>query len=123
MIGLGIDLCQIKRIQKAMEKNERFLERYFTPEERAYLDSRGQVLAQSAAAMFAAKEALLKAMGVGLSGGIPLNAIGVAHDELGAPSYVLGPEALDKLHSLGATRAHLSLTHEGGMAGAVAIIE
>ena len=72
MIGLGLDLCEIARIGTAMEKGEGFLARYFTPEERAYLAQRGKSAAQSAAAMFAAKEAFLKALGVGLSGGIAM---------------------------------------------------
>jgi len=123
MIGLGMDLCQISRIQKAIEKNPGFLERYYTPDERAYLADRGQTAAQSAAAMFAAKEAFLKALGTGLGSGVALSDIGVLHGSLGAPQYALTGPALEKLHALGATRAFLSLTHESDMAGAVAVIE
>ena len=66
MIGLGIDLCQVERIEKAMAAHANFLSRYYTEEEQAYIAQRGKAGPQSAAAMFAAKEALLKAMGVGL---------------------------------------------------------
>ena len=89
MIGLGIDLCQVERIEKAMAAHANFLSRYYTEEEQAYIAQRGKAGPQSAAAMFAAKEALLKAMGVGLSGGISLREIGVCHDENGAPHYKL----------------------------------
>jgi len=123
MIGLGIDLCEIARIEAAMQKNDGFLRRYFTEEERAYLDIRGQTVAQSAAAMFAAKEAFLKALGVGLSGGIAMADVGVVHDALGCPAYVLGDKAQAKLGERGGRIAHLSLTHDAGVAAAVCILE
>lgn len=123
MIGLGVDLCEIARIEKALQKNDGFLRRFFTEDERAYIERREKMGAESAAAMFAAKEALLKAMGAGIGGGIALNEIGVAHDESGAPRYALSGAAADRLRALGATRAHLSLTHENGMAAAVAVVE
>lgn len=123
MIGLGMDLCQIERIDRALQKDDAFLRRFFTPEEQAYIKARGKSGAQSAAAMFAAKEALLKAMGIGLSGGVKLSEIGVAHDEAGAPHYRLTGAAEEKRIAMGATRLHLSLTHEAGMAGAVAVLE
>jgi len=67
MKGLGMDLCEINRIEAAMAKNDRFLERWYTQEEQAYILARGRTGAQSAAAMFAAKEAFLKAVGAGFS--------------------------------------------------------
>lgn len=123
MIGLGLDLCDVARIERQLEKGDAFLLRYYTPAERAYLQGRGKVAAQSAAAMFAAKEALLKAMGAGLSGGVALSDIGVTHAESGAPFYTLTGAALEKLKALGASRAHLSLTHEAGIAAAVCVLE
>lgn len=123
MIGLGIDLCQVSRMEAAMEKGDGFLGRFFTDGERAYIASRGKRGPESAAAMFAAKEALLKALGVGLSGGIALRQIGVSHDEHGAPSYQLDESAMEKLREKGGARLHLSLSHEGGVAAAVAVIE
>jgi len=121
--GLGIDLCEISRIEKAMQRNESFLNRYFTQQERDYLTGRGNMAAQSAAAMFAAKEAFLKAVGTGIGRGIPLEDVGVAHDELGAPHYALTNAAAERMHALGASAAWLSLTHEAGMAAAVCVIE
>ncbi len=118
MRGLGIDLCDVRRIERALE-NPRFLERYYTQEERAYLRQRGQAAACSAAAMFAAKEAFLKALGLGI-GSVALCEIGVSHEPGGAPAYRLTGEALQRL---GGGRAYLSLTHEAGMAAAVCVIE
>lgn len=118
-----MDLCEISRIERAIEKSESFLNRYFTQEEREYLTARGRMAAQSAAAMFAAKEAFLKAAGLGIGRGVALDDIGIAHDALGAPRYVLSGRAAEKMKEMDAAAAHLSLTHEGGMAAAVCIIE
>ena len=123
MKGLGIDLCGIARIEQAIQKNERFLARWYTAEEQAYIASRGQAGAQSAAAMFAAKEAFVKAVGLGIGRGIALTDIAVAHDELGAPYYVFTGGAKAKMQELGAQRAWLSLSHEEGVAAAVCVIE
>ncbi len=116
--GVGIDLCDISRMEKSMQ-NPHFMERYFTPEERAYIASRGACAAASAAGVFAAKEALLKALGTGLSG-IPLASICIAHRPTGAPYYAFTNEAAQ---AVAGCRAHLSITHDGGMAAAVAVVE
>ena len=123
MKGLGIDLCEIGRIERAIEQNERFLQRWYTAEEQEYIRIRGQAGAQSAAGMFAAKEAFLKAVGTGISRGIALTEIGVTHDELGAPRYALSGAALEKMAQMNAAHAWLSISHEGGMAAAVCVIE
>lgn len=123
MKGLGMDLCEISRIEAAMAKNERFLERWYTQEEQAYILARGKAGAQSAAAMFAAKEAFLKAVGLGIGHGIAMTEVAVGHDEMGAPHYVLTGAAQQKMLDMGAQRAWLSLSHEAGMAAAVCVIE
>ena len=118
MRGLGIDLCGVERIERELKRSDAFLRRFFTNSERAYIASRGQMGAQSAAAMFAAKEA-----GAGIGGGIALDEIGVEHLPGGAPAYRLTGTAQARLGELGAERAFLSLTHEAGMAAAVCVIE
>ena len=123
MIGLGIDLCEITRIEAALAKGDGFLNRYYTAQEIAYLAERGAVRAQSASAMFAAKEAFLKALGVGLSGGIAMADVGIVHDVLGCPHYALAPTAQAAMAARGASRAHVSLTHDAGVAAAVCILE
>ena len=123
MKGLGMDLCEISRIEQTIARNERFLQRWYTQEEQDYILARGNAGAQSAAAFFAAKEAFLKAVGTGIGRGIALTEIAVRHDELGAPYYQLTGAAKEKLQQMGAQRAWLSLSHEGGMAAAVCVIE
>lgn len=123
MRGLGIDLCEVGRIERELKRGDAFLRRFFTNSERAYIASRGQMGAQSAAAMFAAKEAFLKAVGTGIGGGIALDEIAVEHLPGGAPVYRLTGAAQALLGELGAERAFLSLTHEAGMAAAVCVIE
>lgn len=123
MIGIGLDMCEIARMERLLAKDSSFLQRYFTAEEQAYILSRSKTAAQSMAAMFAAKEALLKAMSIGLGGGLSLNDICIAHTEQGQPYYVLLGPAAEKLQALGGSRALLSLTHEAGIAAAVALIE
>ena len=120
MRGLGIDLCGVERIERELKRSDAFLRRFFTNSERAYIASRGQMGAQSAAAMFAA---FLKAVGAGIGGGIALDEIGVEHLPGGAPAYRLTGTAQARLGELGAERAFLSLTHEAGMAAAVCVIE
>ena len=123
MKGIGIDLCEIARFERILEKGDGFVRRYFAPEEADYLSDRGQMAAQSAAAMFAAKEAFLKAAGIGIGGGVPLTDVAVWHEASGQPVYALGGKALDTLHAMGAEKAWLSLSHEAGMAAAVCVIE
>jgi len=122
MIGIGLDLCEVARIETAIS-SPAFLQRYYTPEEQSYIASRGKMGAQSAAAMFAAKEAFLKAVSAGIGGGITLQEIEILHDPGGAPRYHLTGAACERLHQMGGQTVHLSLTHENGMAAAVAIAE
>ena len=122
IIGVGVDLCAIARMEKAIKK-EHFTSRVFTAGERAYMDARGALRAHSAAAMFAAKEAAAKALKTGFSGGVMPAQIEVAHEESGAPSLVFHGAALERFKEIGGTRAHLSLSHEGDMAIAYAMIE
>lgn len=122
IIGVGVDMCAIARMQRALEK-PRFAERVFTEAERAYLTGRGKGCAQSAAAMFAAKEAVAKALGTGFSGGVMPGQIGVVHDGAGRPGIELTGAALERMRAMSGARVHLSLSHEGDMALAFAVIE
>lgn len=123
MKGLGIDLCRISRMEQILNDQPRFLPRYFTAEEQSYLAERGKCAAESAAAIFAAKEAFLKAIRTGLGGGIGLNEIGVIHRQNGAPEYRLTGAALHSVQQMGVTALWLSLTHEDDHAAAVCVLE
>ena len=117
IIGIGCDLCTIARMERLLEKQS-FMDRCFTREEQEYLAGRGGMAASSAAALWAAKEAALKAFGVGLS--IPMTDVEVRHLDSGRPVYALKGEALALSRD---GRLHLSLSHEGGMAMAFCVWE
>lgn len=123
MIGLGLDLCGISRMRILLEKHPEFLNRYFSVQESDYIHDRGACMAESAAAIFAAKEAYVKALGTGFLCGISPKDILVLHETNGRPYYVITGAALAKTQELGVKSSHLSLTHEGDMAAAVCILE
>ena len=122
IVGIGTDMCTVSRIAKAIEK-EHFYQSVYLDGERAYLAAKGRGKAESAAAMFAAKEAVAKALGTGFAKGVGVTMIEVTHDELGAPGVLLHEGAKERLAAIGGKRVLLSLTHEGDMAMAFAVIE
>ena len=118
ILGVGTDICEIARIAKAME-NPRFLERWFTQAEREYISSRG---AASAAGIFAAKEAVAKALGTGFSG-FGADKIEILRDECGKPFCVLHAGAKSRAAAIGADEVLISISHDGGMALAFALAQ
>ena len=111
--GIGIDLCDIARMQRLLDEN-RPLRRMFTPEEEDYIRSRGASAAQTMAGLFAAKEAVLKALGTGLT--IPMTDVVILHTALGQPQVSLTGKAAEM-----GGRALVTITHEGDMAAASAL--
>ena len=111
--GIGIDLCEIARMQTLLDEG-RSLRRMFTEEEQAYIAGKGASAAQTMAGMFAAKDAALKAQGTGMS--IPMTDIVISHTALGQPVATLTGKAAD----CGGT-VMISITHEAGMAAAFAV--
>jgi holo-[acyl-carrier protein] synthase len=97
ILGIGSDLCDIRRIEKTMAAHgERFVERIFTPIERAKSDARAQ-RAASYAKRFAAKEACAKALGTGMNKGVFWRDIGVVNLPGGRPTLALTGGALARL--------------------------
>ena len=123
IISLGIDIIEIARIREVLLRTPRFRERVFTPNERAYCDSRGAVAAQHYAARFAAKEAALKALQTGWRGGISWQDVEVGSRESGAPYLILHGPVKALFNSSGATVAHLSLSHTTEHAIAQVVLE
>ena len=119
--GIGTDLCAVNRMAEKLQKSA-FVQHVFSPAEQALLNSRGgSHRAETAAANFAAKEAFLKAARTGL-GGFALADLSVLRMTSGAPYFALtGPAAA--WIKTNALTAHLSLTHENGMACAFVILE
>ena len=119
--GIGIDLCEISRMEKLL-KDDRFLTRFFSPEEQEYIHGKGKNAAQSMAGIYAAKEALVKALGSGIVSA-DLSAVDVTHDKYGKPSYVLQGEYARLAEDKRISSFFLSITHDGGMAAAVCVAE
>ena len=119
--GIGTDLCRIDRMEKSLS-SPAFCRNIFSAEEWAHLETLGEKRRlESAAAAFAAKEAFLKALGLGL-GGLAFGDICVLHEESGRPYFAPRGKAKDLLCERGLT-AHLSLTHENGLALAFVLLE
>jgi holo-[acyl-carrier protein] synthase len=128
IIGLGSDLCNIERIQSALDRHgERFEQRCFTDLERAKAARRPFTKAATLAKRFAAKEAFSKAVGTGFNAGVFMKDIGVVNLPSGAPTLALtgGAKArLDALTPQGATLlVHLTLTDDHPWAQAFVILE
>ena len=106
-----------------MARTPRFVERVYTTSERAYCDGRGVVAAQHYAARFAAKEAALKALQTGWTGGIAWQDIEVASTASGAPILLFHGRVRELYEQSGARAAHLSISHTTEHAIAQVILE
>lgn len=121
IVGIGCDIIEIERIARAI-KSESFILRVFTAEETAYCQRRGQQAAASFAARFAAKEAVLKALGTGLREG-SLQEIAVDNDGLGKPLVQLSGHFAMLAKQLGVKNIQISLSHSRDFAVAYVIME
>lgn len=121
IVGLGLDVIPISRIAAMLARyGARLEQRLFTDDERAYCRGRG-VPAQHFAVRFAAKEALLKA--IGAPSGLRWREIEVLPGPGGAPELRLTGAAADAASARGAVHRHVSLTHAGDVAAAVVVLE
>lgn len=122
ILGLGVDICEIERMERALARHPTFRARVFTPEEIAYCDSKARP-AESYAGRFAAREAVIKALG-GYRGR-RWQDISVARHPSGAPSIVIAGNAKARADALGVSRVMITFTHEktNAVAFAVAVRE
>jgi len=121
--GSGIDVVEIGRIQKAMDRyGARFLSRVYLEEEKAYC-LRKRKAAESFAARFAAKEAAAKALGTGISYGVNWLEIEVVREPSGKPGLLFHGRAAEIARRLGVVRSALSLTHTAEIAMASVVLE
>ena len=121
--GVGIDLIELDRFKAAMKRQGApFLEKLFTPAERRYCEDKWNRIAHYAA-RFAAKEAVLKALGTGWSGGIRWTDVEVLRDGGGSVSVRLAGQAKKEASRRKIRRIHLNLTHAEKYAAAVAVTE
>lgn len=122
IVGIGLDLVKIARIRSLTERwQQRFLQRLYTDAEREYCLGRASPYA-SLAGRFAAKEAVLKALGTGWSGGIRWVDIQVLNDPAGRPVATANGRVGALLKEAGVTGIHVSLSHDADYAIAEAIL-
>src|SRR5215467_992301 len=120
--GIGVDLAQIPRLRRVVERwDERFLRRVFTDGEIAYCRRRRDPIPHLAA-RFAAKEATLKALGTGLRMGVKWRELEVRRERGQAPIMVLSGRCRAIAEAKGGRRVLLSLTHDGDYAMAQAML-
>jgi holo-[acyl-carrier protein] synthase len=115
--GVGLDLLEIDRLARALERRPRLAARLFTEGERAFADARGEP-ARHLAVRFCAKEAVAKALALRDGDWHEVEVIGGGD---GPPSVVLSGSAAARAAELG-VEVEISLTHSKGMAGAVAML-
>ena len=119
MLGIGCDLADVERIEKAITRKG-FKERVYTQEEIAYCTGSNGDKAQSYAARFAAKEAFLKAR---LRGKGQLTEIYVVNDDLGKPELKVTGYYASYIAKMGVKKIHLTLSHTATTAMAVVVLE
>jgi holo-[acyl-carrier protein] synthase len=123
IVGSGIDLIQIERIQRTVERyGARFLDRVYTAGEQHYCLAKRKS-AESLAARFAAKEAAAKALGTGISHGVTWLELEVIREPGGRPALRFHGRAAEIATRMGVTRSALSLTHTGDLAMASVVLE
>jgi holo-[acyl-carrier protein] synthase len=123
IVGLGVDIVEIERMAAALTRRPRMKERLFSEQERAYCDARGRPEVHYAL-RFAAKEAVLKALGTGFSG-MRFTDVEVVREANGRPVPHLSGRAAERAAELGVIEMHVSLsfTHTTAVASAVVLTE
>jgi holo-[acyl-carrier protein] synthase len=119
MIGLGVDLVEVERMRTALARTPTLASRLFTAQERAYAEA-ARDAAERFSVRFAAKEAAMKALGVGL-GAVDWHDIEVVRTTSGAPELRITGRALERAVDAGITRWLVTLSHTSSMAEAVVV--
>jgi holo-[acyl-carrier protein] synthase len=119
VIGIGVDAVDIERFRQSLARTPGMRTRLFTPSELEYVAPKADPV-PSLAARFAAREAVMKALGVGL-GAFAFHDVWVEVARSGAPSLQVTGAALDLAHRAGVTGWHLTLTHTDATAIAVVL--
>lgn len=119
MIGIGVDLVEVARMRRALARTPGLAQRVFTDAERTYCERRRDPT-ERYAARFAAKEAVMKALGVGL-GGFGFHDVEVVKARSGEPSLRLGGKAAALASERGVVEWRLTLTHTASLAEAIAV--
>ena len=119
VLGIGIDIVEVDRVEASLSRfGSRFQRRVFSQAEVAY--AQGREAGQRLAARFAAKEAVLKALGLGMTGG-SLRDVEIVRGEKGAPAVLLAGRTADRAAELGVEKLLVSLSHSAKYAVAQAV--
>lgn len=120
--GIGVDIIETERVAEKIAKENGFREYVFNLHEISYCESKTSK-AEHYAARFAAKEALLKALGSGFPGGLALNEIGIQNNELGKPEFYFTGASKTFIQNQEIKAIHISLSHLKNIACAMVVIE
>jgi holo-[acyl-carrier protein] synthase len=122
IVGLGSDLLDVARVEQKLREDSNLVTSLFTPLEIAYCEGK-HCPAEHYAARFAAKEALLKALGTGWRDGLSWREIEIQNDDLGRPVMVLSGRVEQLACQRNVVRVHVSLTHSATHAAATVVLE
>ena len=118
--GIGVDMLEIERMERVLRRRPNFARRVFTDEERAYCERCARP-AEHYAARFAAREAVVKALGTGFSDGVSFRDVSVGRDDSGRPRAILSGRAAQIAQERGIREIALSISHTRDVAVANAI--
>lgn len=122
IFGIGTDVVRLDRVQRTLERfGDHFVRRLLLPEELAAFHGQRRP-ARFLAMRFAAKEAIVKAMGTGFSHGVWIRDIGVVQNAWGRPEIVYSSRGEERRRELGIGQGHVSLTDEAGLVVAIAVL-
>jgi holo-[acyl-carrier protein] synthase len=122
IFGIGVDVLEARRITRTLERfGEHFTERLLMPQEKAQLAKSARP-ERFIAMRFAAKEAIVKAMGTGFAHGIWIRDVGVVQNAWGRPEVVFSPRGDEVRRQLGIGEGHVTLTDEAGLVVEVAVL-
>jgi holo-[acyl-carrier protein] synthase len=122
IFGIGVDVLEAARVKKVYERfGERFVAHLLLPQEQAQM-TRTKRPERFLAMRFAAKEAVVKAMGTGFAHGMWIRDVGIVQNSWGKPEVVYSPRGELRRRELGVGESHITLTDEAGLIVAVAVL-